>query len=792
MVQLTLRLLTLLLALAMLVVVGVVAWGGGLLVLLVDAVVAPWVALRRRAPTYRPRSTAAASIIVVSWNGQHFLRTLLPSLRRAVDEHGGDHEVIIVDNGSTDGSVEWLRREHPWVKVVALAENRFFVRGNLAGVEVATKDVVVFLNNDMEVRPGFLAPLLEGLRDPRVFGVTAEVFFRDPAKRREETGRTRGEIRNGWLKLAHVLPTRDERELAYVPTFWAGGGSSAFDRRLFLEFGGFDDLYDPFYMEDAGLSYQAWKRGYDLLFTARASVLHEHRGTSRRVFGDDFVDNMIRRNQHLFLWRGVTDPRCVLSIFGLLPISCLVRARRPGSSWVRGIWFELRALGKALPRLPRALGKRCVARPFYVRTDREVGELSASIRRYRAAGRAGLGALSLPAQDGLRLLVMSARLPRLDTDGSWVLHQRLVELARNHRVTLFAFVDEPGGDAGAAELSNHGIEVVTCVRERNRRAGNLHHRVPWRLFRDYSAAPMVRAARRMLEGTDYDLVQVEYVEMAHLLRGILRGEPAVYTCHESLSLATARAPSATRGFAARARASFAAAQSLAYESELLADYRAVVALSAVDAAHLRVRDGTPVRVIPTGIDLGRWSSPPAVVAAPATIAFVGYFRHEPNVVAAQWLVREVLPRLHRSVPAARIELIGREPSPAVERLASAAVAVRGFVPDLAAALAAATVVAVPILTGGGLRGKILEAWAARKAVVATPIACEGLAAEPGVHCMVATGPDEFATALARCIADEALRAALGAAGHRLVAERYTAAATAARFVELYREVARCR
>jgi len=787
MARLTVRLLYPLFALAMSVVVAVVALACLVLVLLVDVLFAPWVASRRRTPQYRARSTTGASIVVVSWNGMHFLRTLLPSLARAVEEHGGDHEVIVVDNGSTDGTVEWLRSEHPTVKVVALPENRFFVRGIRAGVEVATRDVVVFLNNDMEVRPGFLAPLLDGLRDPRVFAVTAEVFFRDPNKRREETGRTRGEIRRGWLKLAHVWPSRDERELAHAPAFWAGGGSSAFDRRLFLELGGFDDLYDPFYMEDTDLSYQAWKRGYDVLFTSRASVWHEHRGTSRKVFGDDFVDNMIRRNQHLFLWRSVTDLRLVVSIFALLPLTCLARARRPGRSLASGLWFEMSALGKALPRFPQALWKRCEARRFYARSDREVCELSASVRRYRDAGRAELGALATPKSGGLRILVMSARMPQLGTDGSWVLWQRLVELARSHRVTLFAFVETPDSPA-ADELRGHGIEVVLCVRERNRRPGNLHHEVPTRLWRDYGADSMVRAAQRVLEGTDHDLLQVEYIEMAHLLRGRLRGERAVYTCHESLALAALRKRQAARGFA-RVCTAFAAAQALAYETALLREYRAIVALSDVDAAHLRVPDATQLRVIPTGIDLTRWEAPRETTVAPATVVFVGYFRHEPNVAGAQWLVREVLPRLRRSVPAARIELIGREPCAAVEALASDAVAVRGFVPDLEGALAAATVVAVPILNGGGLRGKMLEAWAARKAVVATPVACEGFAVEPGVHCLVAAGPDEFAAALARCIAEPATRAALGAAAHELVNARYAAAATTAQFTELYREVA---
>src|SRR5262245_2352581 len=153
MARLTVRLLTPLLALATSVVVAAAALACLLLTLLVDALFAPWAALRRRAPQYRARATTGASIVVVSWNGMHFLRTLLPSLSRAVEEHGGDHEVIVVDNGSTDGTVEWLRAEHPTVKVVALPENRFFVRGIRAGVEAATRDIVVFLNNDMEVRP---------------------------------------------------------------------------------------------------------------------------------------------------------------------------------------------------------------------------------------------------------------------------------------------------------------------------------------------------------------------------------------------------------------------------------------------------------------------------------------------------------------------------------------------------------------------------------------------------------------------------------------------------------------
>ena len=288
-------------------------------------------------------------------------------------------------------------------------------------------------NNDMEVKPGFLGPLLEGLRDPKVFGVAAEVFFRDPFRRREETGRTRGAIERGWLKLAHIEPSRDERALALVPTFWAGGGSAAFDRRIYLAIGGFDTLYDPFYMEDTGLSYQGWRRGFRLMFTSRAAVLHEHRGTSRKVFGYDYIDNVIRRNQHLFLWRNVTDPRLTAAVIGGLPFAMLLRAQRPRGHYLAGLWFEVKAFFRALPRLPEALRKRCADRPTYRWSDRQVIAAANSIAVHRALCGTDLGALPVPEPGkGRKILVLSARLPRRGHDGSWVLFERLLEIGRAH------------------------------------------------------------------------------------------------------------------------------------------------------------------------------------------------------------------------------------------------------------------------------------------------------------------------------------------------------------------------
>lgn len=774
--------LTALLVLPVAFVLGV---GVLLVIVLVDLLAWPFVAARRRVWQPRPRDTSAASIVTVTWNGRHHLEGLLPSLKREVEAHGGDHQVLVVDNGSTDGTVEWLRAEHPWVEVVALPENRYFVRGNRAGVEHATKDVLVFLNNDMIVQPGFLAPLLDGLRDPRVFAVAAEVFFKDPRKRREETGRTRGELRSGWLKLAHVLPSRDEQELDRVPTLWAGGGSAAFDRAAYEAIGGFDTLYDPFYMEDMGLSYEAWKRGLDVLFTTRSSVLHEHRGTSRKAFGDDYVDAMIRRNQHLFLWRNLTDHALLGYVQWLTPLSMLVRGKRPGRGRAYGLWFELRALLRALPRLPEALAGRCRNRRCHVRRDGDVFARANSIAAFRRAGGADLGRLSTPSPNGRRILVLSARLPRLGYDGSWTVFRRLAAQAKVHRVTLFGFV-EPGDDGAAADaLRAEGIEVITAVRVRNPMPGNLHHTVPARLWRDYSAPIMREAVVRAIESTDHDLVQIEYPEMLHLLRSVPKHAPWLYTCHESLGFAARRAIAQARGLS-RFAARFRAVQATAHELELLRPVDHVIALSAADRDFVGARaPGLPQTVVPCG---GEVDVEPAadVQEEPATAIFVGYFRHGPNVDGALWLCTEIAPHLRERLPDARVRLVGRDAPPSVQALAERpGVEVAGYVPDLAAAMAAATVVTLPLRQGSGLRGKLLEAWSAGKAVVATRVACEGTAAVDGEHCLIADEPAQFAAAIARLIGDPALRARLGAAGRALVLAKHGTAGIVAEYEAVY-------
>ena len=334
-----------------------------LIVALALCVSAPLWLRKHRATETRGADSSKVTIVIVSWDGKHLLEECLPAVIEAANQSGGNHDILVVDNGSTDGSVEFIRQSFPCVRVLALDQNYGFIGGNNRGIAAVQTDIVVLLNNDMIVDRAFLRPLLDGFHDPSVFAVTSQIFFADSGRRREETGKTRARFENGAFYHWHD-DIGDDDARATIPVFWAGGGSCAIDRRKYFEIGGFDSLSRPFYVEDVDLSYQAWKRGWKCLLAPASRVVHKHRSTTRK-FGPDFVENTIRKNQYLFIWKNVTDMSMLLEHVVNLP---RLHARAILNQTPS---FEVRAFFRALLQLPEALRQRFYSAGHYVFSDRE-------------------------------------------------------------------------------------------------------------------------------------------------------------------------------------------------------------------------------------------------------------------------------------------------------------------------------------------------------------------------------------------------------------------------------------
>jgi len=347
-------------------------WAVGFLVVATELTARLWRQLTS-APEPPPAGSGSrrASIVIVTWEGKDLLAESLPHLVRAVKFDGDEHEIIVVDNGSTDGTEEYVRTHFPEIRLIRSGRNLYFGGGNNLGIREASNDILVLINNDMIVHEDFLGPLLQPFRENDVFAVASQVSLADPRKPREETGKTRAMFNGCDFDWRHEPISASDEQQNHIPVFWGHGGAVAIDRRKFLSLGGFDTLYDPFYVEDADLSYQAWKLGWRCLLAVNSKVIHKHRSSTRR-FGKPFVTKIVRRNQQLFIWKNVGDIRKLVGHFGRAFRGRIRLAGIPGV----GIQLELRAYLGAVKRLPVILHRRFQLASRIVRSDQEVLELA--------------------------------------------------------------------------------------------------------------------------------------------------------------------------------------------------------------------------------------------------------------------------------------------------------------------------------------------------------------------------------------------------------------------------------
>ncbi|MFN2590400.1 MAG: glycosyltransferase family 4 protein [Actinomycetota bacterium] len=171
-----------------------------------------------------------------------------------------------------------------------------------------------------------------------------------------------------------------------------------------------------------------------------------------------------------------------------------------------------------------------------------------------------------------------------------------------------------------------------------------------------------------------------------------------------------------------------------------------------------------------------------------TVAFIANFAYAPNIDAAEFLCREIFPRVRAAVPDAMLLLVGNEPSETVSNLAGDGVIVTGRVPSVEPYLDAAHVVVCPLREGGGVKVKVVEALARGKPIVTTSIGAQGLS-PGGDHFVVEDRPRRFARHVVRLLRDEAERRALGERAARFARSLPTWDDAAAHVVACYRELA---
>lgn len=273
------------------------------------------------------------SIVIPNFNGERIIGPSLSAVLRAAESYPGDCEVILVDDASTDSSVEIVSVLDSDIVLVRHSVNQGFSEAARSGVKAASHEKVILLNSDVHPDQQFIAPLVSALDDESIFAVSPLVT--DAEGNPMFVSWTRYRIARGKLKArSWKLEDVEARRAQGRPLrgLYASGGSVAFRRERFLELGGFLDIYKPFYSEDLDLCTRAWMRGWKTLFVPESRVMHHSTGTIKRFFPARTVRTTRIRNRLIFLSLYASPHKLFLSYLPWNLLRALTRLLRLDST----------------------------------------------------------------------------------------------------------------------------------------------------------------------------------------------------------------------------------------------------------------------------------------------------------------------------------------------------------------------------------------------------------------------------------------------------------------------------
>lgn len=309
----------------------------------------------------------------------------------------------------------------------------------------------------------------------------------------------------------------------------------------------------------------------------------------------------------------------------------------------------------------------------------------------------------------------------------------------------------------------------------------------------YRSEAFAQRLKEILEQERFDIIHVESIFLSPYLPIIRRHSQAkvILRAHNVEHLIWKRvAQTMPRGLK-RQYIKHLSLTLRAYELEHLQDYDGVVCITRNDADYFRANGcRRPMTAIPFGLESGgrraengEWK----VESGELSLFHIGAMDWMPNQESVAWLLEEVWPVVHNRVPQAHLYLAGRKMPQCWLDADIEGVTVVGEVPDAMQFIADKQVNIVPLLSGSGIRVKIIEAMSVGKVVVATTVAAQGIDYTDGVDLLIADTPEQFARQVERCMDDPSFCQSVGEAAQKLIKERYDGQRLTEELVRFYKK-----
>jgi polysaccharide biosynthesis protein PslH len=379
-------------------------------------------------------------------------------------------------------------------------------------------------------------------------------------------------------------------------------------------------------------------------------------------------------------------------------------------------------------------------------------------------------------RDDLHVLVLSARLP---FPPRWGFATRVYHLTRQlaarHQVTLVTYAGSADAENVERLRQEFGVETVTRdhptrLAKRANQLRSLASRVPYDSRATYS-----KEMQRVLDGVAAAR-RVDVVQLESTLLSLYRLPPEALVIVDEHNVDYEYYERMRENERSPLRRAYYRLEELRFqrfEQRCWRDVDGCVMTSEREAEIVRAAaPETPAIGVPNGVDID-YFRPSDEPLEPRTIVFNGTLDYRPNLDGAEFLVRQVLPRLRERYPDVRVVLVGRGSQSDLDSFRGLGVEVTGEVPDVRPYLARAAVVTVPIRTGSGTRLKVVEGLAMGRGMVSTTLGCEGVDVRDGEHLLIADSSEDFAAGVMRLFEEPQLAAELGRAGREKMVREYS-------------------
>ena len=730
-----------------------------------------WVALKPlltrmiRKRKIKPIKDMKISLVVPNYNGIDCLKECLPSifaaggftpLERKLDSKDessfltgftdGQNEVLVVDDGSRDGSVDFIKTHFPQVRLIQNKKNKGFGFTCNRGIKAAKNEIVVLINNDIILTKDFLKPLINHLQREDVFVVTPKLYAWD--RKTFVWGMHMGRFEEGYIRLWNEAETGHGDKISQTsPSIFAIGGAMVFRKSDFLWLGAFDSIYRPNCWEDIDLSYRAWKRGLKVLYEPGSLMYHKGKATLTYERPKEI------KNELLFTWRNITDAGILKNHLNLCPWNLY----RHGLNFLRGFFW-------ALIYLPQTLLHRFLDRRYIKIQDKTI--FNQCMLYYRNFMRRGFR--HLQDNEKKNVLIITPFMPYpLKSGGKIRIHTLAKLLNSRFDISLLTLIDREDEVNYIPELKKTFKEVYAVFPKTEIRS---------RLFpRRYQYAhshALIDRLKEIQKNQPLDLIQIESNELLHLTNDI-KHIPVIYTEHDSSIMFFKNSYYEAKDGTVFSNY-FDYLKRVHFHYSTYKKLDRIILLSKEDEQILRTFfPKSDFSFIPTGVDIKHFSFVHSGRPKSKRLIYVGHYPHYPNEDAIIYFAKKIFPHIRKRIPDVEFLIVGSGPTERIKKIAEQAnIRLIPDVEDVWPYLRESAVFVNSMRISAGIKGKVLEAMATGIPVVSTKVGACGIRANNGKQILIADTPSAFVQSVIKLFKDDALYSEIACNARRLVEERY--------------------